>query len=180
MIEYWWISLNIHINHLESNNLRGLESWQPARDPEGTWVEAMEDWLVDLWKYKILIGSNCQSLYGRIYGRFYSIFYFERDWQLLPAVFFLQKALLHIIDSHRPLWNDPLLINDFMGWDFLNGFRSAGWQNGDPGEIIFCGAICVEREREWEREKLRGCAWVFKVEYWTFIYGEWWIMISLI
>ena len=55
-------------------------------------------------------------------GGFILFFIFERDWQLLPAVFFCKN----IIDSHRPLWNDPLLINDFMGWDLLNGFRSAG------------------------------------------------------
>ena len=51
-MEIEWLSIdeyhmNIHINHFESSSLRGLESWQPARDPEGTWVEAMEEWLVE-------------------------------------------------------------------------------------------------------------------------------------
>jgi len=85
--------------------------------------EAMEEWLVDLWKYRTLIGSSCQSLYGRIYGRFYSIFLFLKGIGSYCLLFFSAK---NIIDSHRPLWNDPLLINDFIGWDFLNGFRSAG------------------------------------------------------
>lgn len=96
-----WVLMNIHINHFESSNLRGLESWQPARDPEGTWVEAMEEWLVDLWKYRTLIGSICQSLYGRIYGRFYSIFYFWKGLAVTACCFFSAKTLLHIIDSHK-------------------------------------------------------------------------------
>ena len=83
----------------------------------------MEEWLVDLWKYRTLIGSKpANPFMGGFMGGFILFFIFERDWQLLPAVFFCKN----IIDSHRPLWNDPLLINDFMGWDLLNGFRSAG------------------------------------------------------
>lgn len=46
-----------------------------------------------------------------------------------------------------------------MGWDFR-----VGWQNSDPGEIIFYGAICVKRE--WEKGETTGL-WVFKLEYWA-------------
>ena len=137
-----------------------------------------------LWKNGWLIYGSIEPLLngskpanpfmGGFMGGFILFFYIWKGLTVTACCFFSAK---NIIDSHRPLWNDSLLINDFMGWDFFNGFRSAGWQKGDPGEIFFCGAICVEREREreWETEKLPGCAWVFRLEYHLFMENDgWW------